>query len=261
MRRINLLFLAAQAMDLEFVCHAREFKKIRERLEASPERDVFKLIKEDAVRPTDLVPHFRRYRPHIVHFSGHGTSTQQIVFVDDQDHSKPVDPNAVLDLFARFRKQVRVVVLNACYSHHQAEGIVQHIDCAIGMDRAIGDEAAIAFAQEFYGALGRGDSVKEAFEDAKVSMRLAGNPTAVEPQLLTKSGVNPAEVFLVQKSAARPPQDQRATDDRDDCRLPSLDRRHDDYAGVTGSGPGATAIQYAKNRGTGDNYSHLSPGT
>ena len=46
------------------------------------------------------------------------------------------------------------MILNACYSKKQAEAITQVIDCAIGMNDAIGDEAAITFAASFYRAIG-----------------------------------------------------------------------------------------------------------
>ena len=49
-----------------------------------------------------------------------------------------------------------------CFSAPQAEAITQLIDCAIGMNEAIGDQAAITFAAAFYRAVGFGRSVKTA---------------------------------------------------------------------------------------------------
>ena len=56
------------------------------------------------------------------------------------------------------------MVLNACYSEVQAEAISQHINHVIGMNRAIGDKAAINFAVAFYDALAAGEDVEFAFE-------------------------------------------------------------------------------------------------
>jgi hypothetical protein len=53
-------------------------------------------------------------------------------------------------------------VLNACYSTAQAEALGAKIDCVVGMDGAIGDDAARAFAIRFYGALGSGRSIANA---------------------------------------------------------------------------------------------------
>lgn len=69
---------------------------------------------------------------------------------------------------------LRLVVLNACYSRPQAEAITKSIDAAVGMKRAIGDEAAIVFAVSFYRALGFGRSVKEASELGVVALSMEG---------------------------------------------------------------------------------------
>ena len=59
---------------------------------------------------------------------------------------------------------MRIVVLNACHSRAQAEAITEYIDCAIGMQRAVRQDAAVAFAAAFYGAIAFGRSVHEAFD-------------------------------------------------------------------------------------------------
>ncbi len=91
----------------------------------------------------------------------------------------------------------RVVILNACFSKPQAEAIIEHIDCAIGMNAAIGDAAAITFAASFYRAIGFGRSVLEAFEQGKTAMLLEGIPEENTPQLLTRAGIDPARVILL----------------------------------------------------------------
>jgi hypothetical protein len=89
------------------------------------------------------------------------------------------------------------VVLNACYSKPQAEGIVEVIDCAVGMSKTIGDEAAIVFAGSFYRALGFGLSVQDAFEQGRTALLLEGIPEDRTPELLVKQGVDAADVYLV----------------------------------------------------------------
>ena len=75
-------------------------------------------------------------------------------------------------------------MLNACYSRPQAEALAQTIDCTVGMNRAIGDEAAIVFAASFYRAIGFGRSVKEAFELGKAALLLEGIPEDETPELI-----------------------------------------------------------------------------
>ena len=79
----------------------------------------------------------------------------------------------------------------------QAEAITRHIDCAIGMSKAIGDEAAIVFAASFYRAIGFGRSVGEAFEQGKTALLLEGIPEEQTPQLRTREGVDANQVYLL----------------------------------------------------------------
>ena len=99
-------------------------------------------------------------------------------------------------LFTALKDNIRLVMLNACYSRPQAEAVVEFIDCAVGMKKAIGDQAAIVFAASFYRALGFGRSVKEAFDQGRTALLLEGIPKANTPELLLKKGVDASSVFL-----------------------------------------------------------------
>jgi formylglycine-generating enzyme required for sulfatase activity len=100
----------------------------------------------------------------------------------------PVQPDALAALFEQFAQQVSCVVLNACYSQMQANAIAKHIDYVIGMERAIGDKAAIAFTVGFYQALGAGRSIEEAYQLGCVQIRLQGISEHLTPVLMTKVG-------------------------------------------------------------------------
>lgn len=75
-------------------------------------------------------------------------------------------------------------MLNACYSEIQANALAQHIDYVIGMNQAIGDKAAIAFAIGFYQALGAGRTTEEAYKLGCVQIRLQGIPEHLTPVLI-----------------------------------------------------------------------------
>ena len=107
----------------------------------------------------------------------------------------------MVQLFRTLRDNVRVVVLNACWTRPQVEEIGKTIDCAIGMNQPIGDTAAIAFAASFYRAIGFGRSVQEAFDLAQGALRLAGIPEDTIPELHVRSDVNASELILVLDSA------------------------------------------------------------
>ena len=116
--------------------------------------------------------------------------------------SKP----ALVGLFQVLKDNVRVVVLNACYSKPQAEAIAQVIDCAIGMNTAIGDEAAIVFAAAFYQALAFGRSVQTAFDVGKNALMLEAIPEEKTPELFVRDGLDASNISLI-APPSRPPKD------------------------------------------------------
>lgn len=78
----------------------------------------------------------------------------------------------------------------------QADALRAYVDCIIGMDGAIGDDAARAFAVRFYGALGNRRSVGNAV-DSGIAV-LAGKQLADEqrPRCLSRDGVDAAQLVL-----------------------------------------------------------------
>src|SRR5207245_837713 len=89
----------------------------------------------------------------------------EIILQDEREGLYPVSPRALSALFAVHKKSIRCVLFSACYSEQHALAVAQHIDCVIGMSRAISNHVAIQFAGAFYLALGYGASVKEAFTE------------------------------------------------------------------------------------------------
>ena len=118
-----------------------------------------------------------------MHFSGHGTPDGAICLEDEIGRAHPVGPSALKDLFELVAEHVQCVVLNACYSVAQADAIGEHIDYVIGMNRAIGDEAAIAFAVGFYQAVGVGHPIESAYRFGCAQIRLRNIPEHLTPVL------------------------------------------------------------------------------
>lgn len=99
--------------------------------------------------------------------------------------------------FRHYKDNIRIVILNDCYSKVQAEVITSIIDCAIGMNSAITDDAAITFVSSFYRAIGFGRSVQEAFNQAKVALLLEEIPEENVPELLVKPGIDASKIILI----------------------------------------------------------------
>ncbi len=204
MDRIIILFLAANPARTGKLMLDEEIRAITEKIYASEFRDRLRVESYWAIRPDDLLQSFNRYKPHIVHFSGHGSQAGELILVDSNRSPKSVSTQALKALFTTLKDNIQVVILNACYSRPQAEAITEVINCAIGMNDAIGDEAAIIFAASFYRALGFGRSVREAFDQGKVALLLEGIPEEYTPELLVKAGINPSQIVLVSQTQPLP---------------------------------------------------------
>ena len=193
----KILFLAANPTDETRLALDKECREIESKIRASEHRDSLELLTKWAVRPNDLLQYLHQHSPHIVHFSGHGSASEELILLDAHDEAKPVSKEALKQLFTTLKDNIRVVVLNACFSLPQAKAITEVIDCAVGMNQAIGDVAAITFAAAFYQAIGFGRSIKVAFESGKAALLLDGIPEENTPVLLVRVGVDPDKVFLI----------------------------------------------------------------
>ncbi|VTR91710.1 chat domain protein : Uncharacterized protein OS=Methanosaeta concilii (strain ATCC 5969 / DSM 3671 / JCM 10134 / NBRC 103675 / OCM 69 / GP-6) GN=MCON_1746 PE=4 SV=1: Guanylate_cyc: CHAT [Gemmata massiliana] len=193
----KVVVFAANPAGTSALALDEEIREITAKIRASHSRDAIRLSSRWAVRPDDLLQTLNEEMPHVVQFSGHGSKAGELVLLDKNGYPKTVSQAALSHLFQTMKGNIRLVVLNACYSRLQAEAIVKHIDCAIGTSDEIGDDGAIVFASSFYRALGFGSSVKDAFEQGKAALLLEGMPEKEFPELLSRQGVNPAQVYLL----------------------------------------------------------------
>jgi len=181
-----ILFLAAEPTDEARLRLGQELREIQEKLQLARQRDRFSLQQRMSVRPVDISQVLLDVQPWIVHFSGHGMSSGELCFENQGGQMFPIKPDALAALFEQFSQQVECVVLNACYSETQARAIGAYIPYVIGMSRAIGDEAALAFSIGFYQALGAGRTIEEAYKLGCVQIRLYGIEEHLTPVLLKK---------------------------------------------------------------------------
>ena len=166
----KILFLTANPQDTGQLNLGVELRKVKDGLSMASRRDDFDLESESAVRISTITRAMQVQRPEIVHFSGHGTGIEGIVVENDAGESE-LFPTAGLDrLFRLFKKDVKCVLLNACYSKEQAEAISQHGIHVVGMNTAVGDKAAIDFSVGFYQSIGEGNDFSFAFEIAMVNI-------------------------------------------------------------------------------------------
>ncbi|MEL6128429.1 MAG: AAA-like domain-containing protein [Cyanobacteria bacterium J06627_3] len=183
----TILILTANPSDTSRLRLDEEVREIQEGLNLSAGRDSFNVVSQWATRPDDLRRALLKYRPQIVHFSGHGAGSAGLLLENDVGNAKPVSGDALSLLFSLF-PSVECVLFNACYSQVQADAIAKHIDHVIGMSEAMGDRAAIEFAVGFYDALGYGHPVPFAYELGLSAIALEGLDDVATPTLKVRQG-------------------------------------------------------------------------
>ena len=196
-QRIVVLFLAANPIDQEQLRLDEEIRAIDEMIRKSEHRDSIQLVSKWAVRPMDVLQALNEYSPHIVHFSGHGSDTDEIVFMDNEGNAKAVSKEAIVQTMLAAMGNIRLIFFNTCYSRGQAEAVVNHVPAAIGMKTSIGDSAARIFASQFYSAIGFGKSVTDAFEQGKALLMMENIPEEDTPELFISDGLNGDELIIV----------------------------------------------------------------
>lgn len=172
--KIAILFLSSDPTDASRLRLGEEAREIQEKLQLAKSRERFTFHQRSSVRPEDISQALLDIEPQVVHFSGHGMSEGALCFEDKIGRIHPISPQALAALFAQFSDTVKCVVLNACYSEKQAKSISKHIDYVIGMQKEIGDKAAVAFAVGTYQALGAGKSFEQAYNLGCVQISLQG---------------------------------------------------------------------------------------
>ncbi len=192
---IKILFLAANPLDTGRLRLDEEIRSIEEKIRQSNLRDRFEIVQQWAVRVTDLQGYLLRHNPNIVHFSGHGSESNEIILEDNIGNSHPVSTHALIGLFSTLKDNIRCVVLNGCYSESQAHAIAQNIDVVIGMSKAISDQTAISFSVAFYQALAFGRDIKTAFDLGCNQIALSGIDEYNVPKLISLQ-LNPKEITL-----------------------------------------------------------------
>lgn len=170
--RTNILFVSSDPTDEARLRLGKESSQIEDQILKGADRENLGFQQRHAVKVDDFTFALVNYKPDIVHFSGHGRAEGGILFEDELGAAFEVPADTLGFVFQNFPKRVKCVLLNACYSRHQAEAIASHVDCVIGMNDAISDKAAIAFAVGFYQMLAGGSSIEEAYRWGCVQIKL-----------------------------------------------------------------------------------------
>jgi hypothetical protein len=194
---VKILFLGANPSDTTRLALTREAQSIDDRLRSSEYRDRFRVEQQWEVEAYQIPSKIMRFKPGIVHFSGHGSQHGELIFQDSTGRSQSADQDTIGRIFRLVGGTVRSVVLNACFSKNQALCIAKYVDTVIGMKSEIGDSDAVVFSSAFYEALGYGQDIGTAFELAKLSIDLTRLSDSEVPQLISREGVPLSSIRFV----------------------------------------------------------------
>jgi hypothetical protein len=183
MNRQKILILTANPSNTQPLRLSEEVREIKSAWERSLKREQFEIIVEEAIRPKELRRALLTHKPQILHFSGHGGGEQGLVLMGDSGKGVLVTPDALSRFFKAIKDifTIETVLLNACYSEVQSEGIYPYINYIIGMNKAIGDAAATQFSIGFYDTLFNGESIENAFALGCNAIELENIPEHLTP--------------------------------------------------------------------------------
>lgn len=196
--KLRVLILGASADGNLRV--GREQKRIRAAVESALHRDQIELDVRPAATVADLLDGITKFRPHVVHFSGH-SNDDLIVFEDEQDAPHEgviVTGRAFAKSIAATDDPPLLVVLNSCKSAAQIDDlVVRVVPFAIGLADGIDDADAINYAAQFYAAIANGQSISAAHLSGQAALELSGLQAAELPTLACAPDVDPSTTVLV----------------------------------------------------------------
>ena len=197
MKKVKVLFLAANPIGTSKLALDEEMRSVDNKIYASKPHGQIELSAVWAARSDDLLQVLNQYRSQIVHFEGYSTSVKELQLVGNDGFPRTVSSKALAAIFKTLKDNIHLVVLNGCYSKQQAEAIVQEVECVVGINATIGDNAAKTFLGSFYRAVAFDRSIQEAFEQGKTALLLEGITEEQMPKLLVRSGSDPSRIFLL----------------------------------------------------------------
>jgi hypothetical protein len=185
---VRVLFLGATPEDLAAL--ELEYREIQEILDKDA-RFTFNHISD--VMLDDLAGCFLRYRPHIVHFSGHADGDGNPMFRRRGNEKQAINPAALAkQARAGNPRSPLMLILNACMSFRQAEAIRNTVDALIVMSDRLQDSTARSFSRGFYYNLVQdGATLEDAFQGGLTMMAMSASQTVdVEPRLMMRESLD-----------------------------------------------------------------------
>lgn len=168
----RILYIAASPIDIANLQVDFEFKKIKASIEQGALRDNFELLLPlMSVTLEDFLQAKFKYKPSIIHFSGHGLE-EGLMFATSQNVFQVIPTELLDDVFKGIEAYTQIIILNACYASAQAEIISKNGVYVLGMNAPVTDTAALYLSENFYRFVSDGQNAEEAFKNIKILLEL-----------------------------------------------------------------------------------------
>jgi hypothetical protein len=175
-----------------------DYREAEAAVRASANRDKLELRPFPAAHIGTLLDALNEYEPDVVQFSGHGGG--EAVLFDGEEvrgtGGAALDFGVAQKMLAATQKRPKLLVLTACQTVAGANAFLETVPIVIAMSDNISDWAATFFSRRFYAALVSGQSIQNAFDQAKAFLEAEQLPDADLPTLLSR-GADPATTFIV----------------------------------------------------------------
>lgn len=199
-KRLNVLYLTANPIKKHSLRVDAEVSQVQSEVRGSLYRNNISIEYRPAANLKSLIDGLNDLRPRIVHFSGHGYNGG--IAVDSgkvkvvRRPVKTVTFELLAKALAATDEPPEIIVLNSCKSAGARKAFLPPAKIIVVMRDSISDQAAAAFATQFYAGIAAGQSVQSAFAQGKVAVETVSLSEANTPDLLVGPGVNPAKLVL-----------------------------------------------------------------
>ena len=215
--QLRLLLLAANPSDEASNHAATEQQRIEDAIREEGKKDKVKLRPIPVVYLDRFAETIATEQPHVVHFAGHGTEDDYLLFVrKDSETSQPVSLATLQMVFQTLIEQLHVpiqlVVINACSSIDIARALSRWVPFTVGMKGKLSVSAAVAFGVGLYRGIAMGMSIHEAVEFGKLKIAEQSNLVAYkdQPELCVQPGADPKVKLLDWVTKAEPLEESSA---------------------------------------------------
>jgi hypothetical protein len=194
MSKLRILFVSANSIQGASLRVDAEFKAVKQQLKGKKSSDVPRY--NPSATWEEVIDEIKGYRPHIVHFSAHGSPSEEIVLATEAGKPIPIPTEALEGLFGLMKGETRLVVMNSCFSTSQARAVAKFVDCVVGVKFRLFDNVALKFSPRFYEAIAEGESVAKAYQMAMVSV-YPERPGKQQAPRLYKGRIRPEKLKLI----------------------------------------------------------------